>query len=93
MLRALIYGLMSILLITFVRGVIGLIMREMGNLTGASRGAGPGKSQAKSADFGGNLVKDPVCGTFVPAGSPHIKSLGGQTYRFCSEECRDKFHA
>jgi YHS domain-containing protein len=93
MLRALIYGLVSILLIAFVRNVIGLIMREVGNLTGSNSGSGPGKARAKRDEFGGTLVKDPVCGTFVSAQSPHVKSLGGQTYRFCSEECRDKFKA
>jgi YHS domain-containing protein len=37
------------------------------------------------------LKKDPVCGTFVSAATAMQKSKGGETYYFCSAECRDKF--
>ncbi len=35
----------------------------------------------------GHLVKDPVCGTYVPEGS----ALKAENQFFCSEECRQKF--
>ena len=41
---------------------------------------------------GGELKKDPVCGTFVVSSTPHRKQLNGTPYFFCSPECRDKFH-
>ena len=39
----------------------------------------------------GEMVKDPVCGTFVPADSPIRARLGDKVYVFCSYECRDAF--
>jgi YHS domain-containing protein len=42
---------------------------------------------------GGELKKDPVCGTCV---SPEIslsKKMGGETIYFCSPACRDKYRA
>jgi YHS domain-containing protein len=37
------------------------------------------------------LKKDPVCGTFIAPSSAVRKMLGGETYYFCSAQCRDKF--
>jgi len=37
--------------------------------------------------------KDPVCGMAVKPDSPHHAGHVGQTYRFCSENCLDKFKA
>jgi Cu+-exporting ATPase len=40
-----------------------------------------------------SLVKDPVCGTFVASSSKWVTHRGGETYHFCSADCRDKFAA
>jgi uncharacterized protein len=37
------------------------------------------------------MVQDPVCGTWVPAGQALSLPAGKETRYFCSEECRDKF--
>jgi YHS domain-containing protein len=56
--------------------------------TPATRSSAPPKAPA-----GGELKKDPVCGTYVSAlSSPHEQS-GSETVYFCSEECRQKFKA
>ncbi|ACV68637.1 YHS domain-containing protein [Desulfohalobium retbaense] len=39
----------------------------------------------------GEMVKDPVCGTYVPTGSDIRVKEGGKTHYFCSYECRDAF--
>jgi YHS domain-containing protein len=39
------------------------------------------------------LHQDPVCGTYVAAGSSLRKISGGKVYHFCSEECRNRFSA
>ena len=39
----------------------------------------------------GEMVKDPVCGTFVPAESDIRARDGNKVYAFCSYECRDTF--
>jgi YHS domain-containing protein len=43
--------------------------------------------------MGGELKKDPVCGTYVsPVGSVSQK-VNGQVVYFCSTACRDKYRA
>ena len=37
------------------------------------------------------LVRDPVCGTWVPERSPNFLTSGGTTHYFCSEQCRETF--
>jgi uncharacterized protein len=37
------------------------------------------------------LVRDPVCGTFIAPGNGPSLQVRGQTYYFCSEECRSRF--
>jgi YHS domain-containing protein len=47
--------------------------------------------QPPSVPAGGELRKDPVCGTYVSmAGSPS-RSVNGQVLYFCSKDCRDKY--
>jgi YHS domain-containing protein len=40
---------------------------------------------------GGELKKDPVCGTYVSADTSVTKRINGQTVHFCSSACRDKY--
>jgi YHS domain-containing protein len=40
---------------------------------------------------GGELKKDPVCGTYVSADTSVTKRFNGQTVHFCSAACRDKY--
>ncbi|HXW07961.1 MAG TPA: hypothetical protein VD833_22210 [Vicinamibacterales bacterium] len=37
------------------------------------------------------LVRDPVCGMFVPPANALISRSGGQTLYFCSEKCREEW--
>lgn len=39
----------------------------------------------------GEMVKDPVCGTYVPADANIRVRDGDKVYAFCSYECRDAF--
>jgi len=39
----------------------------------------------------GEMVKDPVCGTYVPADADIRARDGNKVYAFCSYECRDTF--
>ena len=93
MLRTIIYLLVGIFLITLLRAVIGLITRAVAELFRSEYPARANSSGGRSsqAGFGGELVKDPVCGTFVSPASSVQKKVGGQTYHFCSEACREKF--
>jgi uncharacterized protein len=42
---------------------------------------------------GGELMKDPVCGTYVSAETSVTKRINGQIVHFCSPVCRDKYRA
>ena len=70
----------------FVRQVVLLIMRAFspGSVATSPR-------QAPKEQSGGELKKDPVCGTFISASTQIQKRIGDTTYYFCSPECREKF--
>jgi YHS domain-containing protein len=54
----------------------------------------PVPEQAPPTVFaGGELKKDPVCGTYVSAGASVTRTVNGQLIHFCSKECRDKYRA
>jgi len=40
---------------------------------------------------GGELKKDPVCGTFVAVASSIKRTVDGKVIHFCSTACRDKY--
>lgn len=92
MLRGIIYALLSILLITFIRGVIGILTKGVGDLFKEEQAART-TGTAPAKEVGGELMKDPVCGTYVSANSAFKRTAGGKTHVFCSEKCRDQFAA
>lgn len=104
--RALAYMIVSILLITVLRSVIGMIMQFLNGALMGSRGAGQGPQGQRSQGYPGAgprrqakptasepLKKDPVCGTFVAPSTAVQIHKGGETLYFCSAACRDKFAA
>jgi YHS domain-containing protein len=42
---------------------------------------------------GGELKKDPVCGTYVSVDASVTKKVNGELVHFCSTNCRDKYRA
>jgi YHS domain-containing protein len=74
--------------ILFVRQVIVLIRRAFAQSAGGGTGQPRPDRQAAS---GGELRKDPVCGTFVAVASSIKQNVDGQVVHFCSTACRDKY--
>lgn len=95
MLRGIIYALLSILLIAFIRGVVGILTKGVGDLLKEEQAGQGSGSRASSTpkEAGGELMKDPVCGTYVSSNSAFRRTISGTTHVFCSEKCRDKFAA
>jgi YHS domain-containing protein len=72
---------------------MGVILKGFADLFHPSGPAQPNAASSRDLAAGGELKKDPVCGTYVSAASSIKKTLGGETYYFCSADCRDKFRA
>ncbi|MCL4401119.1 MAG: hypothetical protein M1436_00440 [Acidobacteria bacterium] len=47
--------------------------------------------RSKESPAGGELKKDPVCGTYVAQGAAVTKKVGGEILHFCSTACRDRY--
>ncbi len=90
--RTVLYLLAAIFLLTFLRYVIGAILRAFAELF-QPRGpaSGTGREGAARSTAGGELKKDPVCGTYVAAGASVVETIGGEVLHFCSTKCRDQY--
>ena len=77
--------------VLFVRQVIVLISRAFSQSGSAGTGQQPQPQPERQAASGGELRKDPVCGTFVAVSSSIKQNVDGQVVHFCSTECRDKY--
>lgn len=94
MIRFVVILLASILLITVVRAIVGVIMKGFADLVKGPDAAPPaGTAKRAEVPTGGELKRDPVCGTYVSTSTSLKKSVGGETLYFCSAECRDKHRA
>jgi len=92
MFRAIVYLIAFMLVMSVIRSVLGIITKAFSGLSSStSPQAGAPGSRPSSPTSGGELKKDPVCGTFISTATAFQKSVNGQTYYFCSTECRDKF--
>ena len=91
--RVILEAIVAVLVITLLRSIIGAILKGFSDLMHppAAPSSGQGRPQTQPLPTAGELKKDPVCGTFIAASSALQKSIGGETYYFCSAECRDKF--
>lgn len=96
MFRALLELLFTILIIIVARAVLTAVVRRFVNasrsgfqnrMRDASNNAQP---QSGPAPGGGELHKDPVCGTYVAESTPFRRQISGQTFYYCSDACREK---
>jgi YHS domain-containing protein len=87
MVRTFVYLIVAIFLITFIRAVVGLIGKAVGDLFQPDV---PQKASSGSTTTG-ELRQDPVCGIYVSTATKVRKIVDGKDYYFCSESCRDRF--
>jgi len=81
--------LFPLLVLFLVRSVFRSIVASFHSYKGA---APPQKAQpAAPVSRGGELKKDPVCGTYVSADGSLTRTVNGQLVYFCSSQCRDKY--
>jgi uncharacterized protein len=73
-----------------------LVVRAFWRLVaGVIDGASPQQGRrAGPPERGVQMVRDPVCGTFLPpANALSLTERGGAVRHFCSEKCRDAYKA
>jgi YHS domain-containing protein len=82
------FVVVPLLVLWLLRNILGSIFGG-GNSQVAARPVRP----APKASPGGELKKDPVCGTYVSPDTSVTRRIDGQLVYFCSPACRDKYRA
>ena len=80
--------LFPLLLFLLLRSVLRSVLQ---GFRGAPQRAQRFERSAPPVSAGGELKKDPVCGTYVSTSASITRTVGGQVVHFCSKECRDKY--
>jgi uncharacterized protein len=73
-----------------------LVLRALGKLlAGLIAGASPPQGRPSGPpERGVQMVRDPVCGTFLPPDTAvSLTERGGAVRYFCSEKCRNAYKA
>ena len=76
------------LLLLFLRSIIRNLLASMRANAQARRQAGP-----PPIPSGGELKRDPVCGTYVSPAASVQRSVRGQIVHFCSKQCSERYAA
>lgn len=94
MVRAFLYALISIFAITFLRMVIGILTRGVGDLMNAESKNPPKQApRDQSVPTSGELKPCAKCGTYVLASTRFRGTSNGAPVFFCSESCQRAFPA
>jgi len=88
MLRAILYAIVAVLAISLLRSVIGVLAKGFHDFVNPAAQTQPRRPTVES---GGELKRDPVCGTFISTSTALQKKVGKDVYYFCSEECKARF--
>lgn len=88
MVRTVLILLLAIVLISVLRGIIGIVGKAIASFSDVSAPARRAAGPLEKAD---ELKRDPVCGTYVPSATALKKVIGSETVYFCSETCADKY--
>jgi YHS domain-containing protein len=86
MVRVLALAALMVVLVVVLRAVVAAFVAGM-------RGGGVGRDGARRRALRDDLVKDPVCDTYVPRRSATTRMAGSVTHYFCSSDCARKFES
>ncbi len=96
MFRALLEILFTIAIVLIARAVLTSILKGIARASADSLGRqaqeprNRGNEASPKPNPGGELHKDPVCGTYVAESAALKRQAAGQTFYYCSESCREK---
>lgn len=88
MMRALIELLITIVIVIGARAVLKSLFSGITQAVNDSQARPPAGKTAVAA--GGELHKDPVCGTYVTASTQFQRQSNSQTFYYCSAACRER---
>lgn len=77
---------MRLLTILFLLFVLYLIVKVLIGFAYLSS-----RQRKRREELGGEMVRDPVCETYIPKATAVVKYSDGQTVYFCSQECMSAF--
>ena len=84
--RFVVYFILFLLLRSLLRSFLGGMRTPLPRDRAQGRPQGPPPVPA-----GGELKKDPVCGTYVSTAASVTRTVHGEVLHFCSKECRDQY--
>ncbi len=93
MFRAIFYLLLTVVVITVLKGIVGIVLKGFSEVMRPGPGMPGAPRPSNQVPLTGELKKDPACGTYIAAATSIKETVGGQTFHFCSQECRDKYVA
>jgi YHS domain-containing protein len=88
MIKVVLYLFLAIILISFIRSVVGILAKAIGSVLGPMASGRPAASEPQKI---GELKRDPVCGTYVSTATSVKRTIGGEVVHFCSVECSNKY--
>jgi YHS domain-containing protein len=98
--RAVLELVLTIVAVIVARAILTSLVRGMANAgrgTSQPPSAEDGSNQQQTqnrnvqqARPAGELHKDPVCGTYVAQSTPFRRQASGQTFYYCSNDCKEK---
>src|SRR5258708_34617484 len=91
MFRVVLYLLFTVVIISVLRAVIGIIFKGFASLVSPEQAPQAKPSSSREVPLTGELKKDPACGTYISAATSLKEKVGGETFYFCSKQYRDKY--
>jgi YHS domain-containing protein len=90
MFKIVLYVLLALVLISLLRSVIGVVTKIMASFLDSPGGSTQTPPNSDPQQLGGDLHRDPVCGTYVAETTPHQRRISGQVFYYCSESCKER---
>jgi|SRR4051812_3006915 hypothetical protein len=91
MFRFILFALLAVILISLLRTIIGVVMKGLGDFASSPQSPPQESPKGKASPrLGGDLHRDPICGTFVAESTPFQRRTASQVFYYCSDVCREK---
>jgi len=93
MFRFIFFLIFVVVFFSVLKTILGIVLKGVKDVVNANAGAQPRQPSSTQIPLTGELKKDPSCGTYISAATSLKETVGGETFHFCSKECRDKYVA